>query len=118
MRDIFLSKMNADGTAVWTKLAWTRLVEEATHLAVASDASVYMSTMAQASLNGAGNSGSYDAYLLKYDANGNMLWTARQGTSTIDRGYSVATDSTGAAYLVGQTDGRLEGQRGNDNRWH
>jgi hypothetical protein len=115
MRDIFLSKMNPDGTALWTKLAGTKLIDEATHLAVASDGSVYISGTSQASLNGAGNSGSYDAFLLKYDANGNMLWTARQGTSTIDRGYSVATDSTGAAYLVGQTNGRLDGQRGSGN---
>ncbi|NCW86239.1 MAG: hypothetical protein EBV69_09165, partial [Oxalobacteraceae bacterium] len=97
--------------AVWTKLAGTRLVEEATHLAVASDGSVYMSGTSQASLNGAGNSGSYDAYLLKYDPNGNLLWTARQGTNKIDRGFSVAADNTGAAYLVGQTESRFDGQR-------
>jgi hypothetical protein len=112
MRDIFLSKMNPDGTAAWTKLAGTRLVDEATDLAVASDGMVYVAAMSQASLNGSGNSGSYDAYLLKYDEDGTLLWTSRLGTSSIDRGYGVATDATsGAIYFVGQSQGRLDGQR-------
>jgi hypothetical protein len=115
MRDIFLSKMNPDGSALWTKLAGTRLVDEVSHLAVAGDGSVFMSATSQGSLNLSGNSGSYDAYLLKYDADGILKWTARQGTAMIDRGFSVATDNSGAAYLVGQTESRLDGQRSSGN---
>ncbi len=114
-RDIFLTKYDTDGSAQWTRLAGTRLIDDAGDLAVSPDGSVLLAGTSQASLMGAGNSGSYDAYLLKYDTAGNLLWSVRQGSTSIDRGYGVASDSTGAAFLIGQTQGRLDGQRSGGN---
>ncbi|NDF52461.1 MAG: hypothetical protein EB116_20685, partial [Betaproteobacteria bacterium] len=114
-RDIFLTKYATDGSAQWTRLAGTRLIDDAGDLAVSPDGSVLLAGTSQAGLMGAGNSGSYDAYLLKYDTAGNLLWSVRQGSTDIDRGYGVATDRTGAAFLIGQTLGRLDGQRSAGN---
>ena len=38
--------------------------------------------------------GSYDIFLVKYDSNGSIQWTQQIGTSTVDDGHAVITDSS------------------------
>lgn len=51
--------------------------------------------------------GAYDMYLVKYDANGNVLWGTSVGGSgnptyeCDDRAYSVTTDASGNVYVAG-----------------
>ena len=59
-------------------------------------------------LAGQSNSGGFDAFVIKYDAVGNVVWTRQFGTNFHDSGYDVAVDSTGV-YVVGGTDGVLPG---------
>jgi hypothetical protein len=58
-------------------------------------------------LPGQGSSGDSDAYTRKYDPAGNTLWFHQFGTPGADEAEAVAVDSTGAAYLVGRTEGSL-----------
>ena len=44
-----------------------------------------------------------DAYLLKYDRDGNLKWNETWGGSSYDSGRAVAVDSTGNIYLAGNT---------------
>ena len=46
--------------------------------------------------------GAVDAFLVKFDANGNRLWATYYGTG-ITQGLSVATDAAGNVYLAGYT---------------
>ena len=55
------------------------------------------------------NAGSTDAFLRKYDANGNALWTLQFGTAGADSAHGVATDSS-LIYVAGSTTGALFGQ--------
>jgi hypothetical protein len=52
-----------------------------------------------------------DAFVSRYDEQGNGVWTRQFGSSTMeqDNGTGVATDQTGV-YVVGWTDGALPGQ--------
>ncbi len=47
--------------------------------------------------------GAFDAYLVKYDANGNQIWATYYGGSGDDQGYAVSTDNNGNVYLAGFT---------------
>ena len=50
-----------------------------------------------------------DAFLAKYDANGNQLWVKQFGTPSGDYGYDVTVDASGNVYVSGQTDGTFVG---------
>src|SRR5439155_1266491 len=55
------------------------------------------------------SAGGVDAFLRKYDAAGNTLWTRQFGTSADDLADAVAVDGTGV-YMAGFTGGTLPGQ--------
>jgi hypothetical protein len=52
---------------------------------------------------GSYGAGNYDAYLVKTDANGNMLWNKTYGGAADDRTYSVIQTSDGGYALAGYT---------------
>lgn len=47
--------------------------------------------------------GNNDAFLVKFDSNGNRLWATYYGGSGDDQGYAVTTDSNGDVYIAGFT---------------
>ncbi len=47
------------------------------------------------------NGGSNDAYLAKYDSNGNYLWARQLGAAGDDRGMEVLADASGNVLLTG-----------------
>ncbi len=49
--------------------------------------------------------GSFDIYLLKYDAKGVLLWAKQAGGSDLDEAYGVALDETGNIYMTGYFSG-------------
>lgn len=55
------------------------------------------------------NYGGIDAYLRKYDFDGNVAWTRQIGTVPFDYGGGVATAGN-AVYVAGTTGGRLSGE--------
>ena len=55
------------------------------------------------------NAGGYDAFLWKYDPDGNFLWSHQFGTSNNDFCCGTATDPSGV-YVAGATDGTFPGE--------
>ena len=47
------------------------------------------------------SAGSGDVFIVKYDANGNVLWSKSVGSISDDSGYSVATDTSGNVFISG-----------------
>ena len=48
-------------------------------------------------------------YLVKYNSSGTKQWTKQLGTSSVDKGRGVTTDSSGNIYVTGDTVGDLDG---------
>ncbi len=60
---------------VWTKLLGTGSYDKADALTTGLDGSIYVSGITEGALDGQTNSGSWDAFLTKYSADGTKAWT-------------------------------------------
>jgi hypothetical protein len=108
--DAFVRKYDAAGVELWTHQFGSSFNDSAN--GVAADASgVYVVGSAGGALPGQTYGGGFftDAFVRKYDQDGNELWTRQFGTSTNDTAQAVAIDATGL-YVAGDTTGVLPGQ--------
>lgn len=105
----FIAKYDALGAKLWTRelgSGHTTFCED-----VSSDGSgnAYIAGYTNGQLGQAYFGGPLDAYLAKYDAAGNFVWTRQLGTSSQDYAYSVSADVEGDVYVSGRTFGDLGG---------
>ncbi len=108
VNDAFLAKFDASGLLVWTKQLGTSSHDHSYSVAVDGAGRIYVSGFSAGNLAGI-NAGTYDAFLAKYDPNGNQLWSEQLGTTEEDYCQSVAVDGAGNAYISGYTKGSLGG---------
>lgn len=109
--DGFLIRLNATGSAMtFGSFFGGRGEDQATAVAVDSAGDAYITgyTSGQGFLNSGGAfqstlSGATDAFVVKVRANGNLGFSTYLGGPGIDRGYAIAVDSAGNAYVGGQT---------------
>lgn len=106
--DAFVRKYDTSGNEVWTRQFGSSDGDAAS--GVAADAtSVYVAGYTTGTLRGQTRFGATDAFVQKYDANGNEQWTRQFGTAGADLADNVTVDATGV-YVVGVTGGALPGQ--------
>lgn len=105
--DAFISKFDSDGNQVWAGQFGTGSSDAAYGVAVYSGG-VYVVGVTSGTLPGQSSSGSEDAFIRKYDLDGNAVWTHQFGTESYDYAYGVAADSTGI-YMAGTTAGAFPG---------
>jgi hypothetical protein len=107
--DIFISKLNASGNVVWSKRAGG--TDQDVALAITTDESnnIYIAGYfkgilvfpgTSTSLTGAGGT---DAFLAKYDSNGNLIWAKSAGGTGNDFAHGIALNGGNVA-MVGQFD--------------
>ncbi len=97
-RDIVLERLGNDGKEVWRKTFGGNRDDVGWSVQVVSDGGFAIA--GQTESEGAGG---LDAYLIRTDANGNMLWSRTFGTAKTDRVFSLeATDDNGYI-LAGMT---------------
>ena len=111
--DSFVAKYDADGVNQWVKLSGA--VGSATLAkAIVLDATgnIYVTGQTTGNLNGETLTGTYDAYVIKYDPDGIKLWTKLSGVAGVPTiGNGLALDSSsGSVYSSGSTDGNLNGE--------
>ena len=114
--DAFVTKYNTDGTKAWTKLLGGSSYDYAYSLTTGSDGAIYVAGYTGGNLDGQVNSGSYDAFVTKYNTDGTKAWTKLLGTSSHDYANSLTTGSDGAIYVAGYTYGNLDGQVNSGSR--
>ena len=73
---------------------------------------VYIAGVTLGELPGCKTSGKWDAFLIRYDADGNMVWCRQWGTPGRDSAEGISADSTGL-YVTGFAEGPMYG--GQDN---
>lgn len=106
--DAFLAKYDNSGHLLWNQQFGTAQDDYSYAVSVDAQGNAYLSGYTRGGLVG-NNAGAYDAFLRKYDASGNPLWTRQFGTTTWDYAVSTAVDAQGNAYVGGHTAGGLGG---------
>jgi uncharacterized delta-60 repeat protein len=92
---IFVVKFAAAGSLSWQRI-WNGTTIRGLgrpDVAVSADGSVYVTGVTADNGN--------DAVLLKFDANGTLLWERAWGGAASDEGLAVATASDGSVYIAG-----------------
>lgn len=107
--DAFLTKYDASGTKQWTEQIGTAAPDLGTQIAIDSAGNIYLTGNTGADLDGNTALGGGDAFVTKYDNNGNKLWTQQFGTPLTDNGLSVALDGSDFPYISGFTSGSIDG---------
>src|SRR3990172_3537956 len=107
-RDVFVRKYDADGNVAWTRQFGTSSTDDSSGIS-GDDSSLYVSGSTVGTLPDQTSSGGRDAFVRKYDSDGNAAWTRQFGTSSFDRSYAISSDAS-SVYLGGSTSGTLPGQ--------
>ena len=92
---IFVVKFAPDGSLTWQRI-WNGTTIRGLgrpDVTVSADGSVYVTGVTADNQN--------DAVLLKFDANGTLLWERAWGGAASDEGLAVATASDGSVYIAG-----------------
>jgi hypothetical protein len=103
--DLYLRKFDADGNTLWTRQFGSSSLDYG-YGAAADPSGVYMAGFTRGALPGEIPKGSYDACIIKFDADGNRLWIRQFGTTSSDHALGVCTDPSGV-YVGGHTFGTL-----------
>jgi len=106
--DGLLYKFDAAGTLLWTQHFADPSEDAVGGVAVDALGNVYVAGHTDGALGGA-NAGEYDAFIRKYDSDGQVLWTKQFGTSVGDLIWTIRLDTLGNAYVAGPTSGALAG---------
>jgi len=107
-QDIFLVKYNSDAEKQWTRQLGSSSNDTGRGVTVDSNNNIYVTGTTAGGLDGYTNSGEQDIFLVKYDLNGNKLWTRQLGTSASDIAHGVAVDSSNNIYVTGETRGGMD----------
>jgi len=96
--DAILTKFSADGTVEWSKVFGGGNYEYFTHMLACSDGN-FLALGPTTSLG----AGAWDIYIVKFDANGNVLWERTQGGTNQDLPNGVCEASDGYVITGGCT---------------
>jgi hypothetical protein len=100
--DVVVAKYAPNGARLWIRQIGCSQGDNAHAVAVDPLGNVFVVGSTLGDLGGPGtHKGSYDAFLIKLDENGNHLWTRQAGTSVEDWGQGVAAGAAGNVVMTG-----------------
>jgi hypothetical protein len=114
--DIFITKINANGTYGWTKIVGGTVKDFGNAITTDSSANVYVAGYFSGTVNfgldfGTSDiktsAGGSDISITKINANGTYGWTKVMGGTVSDYAYAVITDSSGNVYITGYFNGTV-----------
>ena len=110
-----VARVHCGSVDMTSSVAWSRqfgtIRYDLAYAAASDDASAsYVAGFTSFALPGQAYGGKDDAFLTKYDAKGQEVWTRQFGTNGSDQALAVAVDGRDV-YVAGSTDGRFPRQR-------
>ena len=116
--DNWLAKYNPDtGETQWTAQYGTDDYEWLWDIDTDSTGAVYTAGWTLGNLADQ-NRGEYDAYLTKFDSDGNLLWQKQFGKAGDDQAYSLHIDDADRIFIGGYTTSNLQGKNaGSFDAW-
>ncbi|MDH4317226.1 MAG: SBBP repeat-containing protein, partial [Desulfobulbaceae bacterium] len=110
-RDFFVTKYNSAGTKQHTKQLGVAAANTYGYSVATDDSgNVYVAGQTSGNLDGVLKTGIVDFFVTKYDSAGSKQYTKLLGVTEFStRARSVTTDASGNVYVIGDTDGGLDG---------
>ncbi|MGH9035652.1 MAG: SBBP repeat-containing protein [Acidimicrobiia bacterium] len=108
--DAFVRKYDPAGNEIWTRQFGGGGGEGAWAVTVDPAGGAYVVGTTRAALPGQSSAGGFDAFVSRYDAAGNEVWTRQFGSQGDEGGRGVALDTLGNVLVVGSTDLALPGE--------
>ncbi|MEM9023135.1 MAG: SBBP repeat-containing protein, partial [Bacteroidota bacterium] len=109
--DIFLAKYDPSGNVIWAVSAGGAGFDAGRGIAVDDSGNVYISGYifgtAMFDSIAVTSAGDFDAFLAKYDSDGNIMWAVQQGGTSTDAGRFVNVDAAGNVFVVGEFRGTV-----------
>jgi len=108
--ECFIALFSPEGALRWSETFGTANDDQLKALALSADGGIVAVGSTWGTFLGQTNYGGVDSFVVKFDANGKLLWVRQFGSTQEDitSGVSVATDGT--IWVAGQTRGGLGGQ--------
>jgi hypothetical protein len=97
-------------TPVWTRLRGASATVSFEAVAVDALGDVYVGGSTTSAIDGQPWGGSADLVIMKYDRDGNWLWTRTRGDAGAQTVASLAVDPQGNVYATGNTNSGFDGQ--------
>ena len=95
---------------MWTRQFGTEADDVVQGVAIDGAGGLYVAGQTQEALSSKSFSGVIDAFLRKYDSDGNEMWTEQFGSEGVDVALNVEVDAAGNPYVAGVTGGTLPRQ--------
>jgi hypothetical protein len=108
--DVFIAKFDKNGNEIWIKQFGTVALDEAFGMAIDHLGNVYVAGDTCGTFPGQVSAGDRDAFIAKFDNDGNQIWIKQFGTTRFDRIYQIALDPSRNIYVLGWTAGTFPGQ--------
>jgi hypothetical protein len=114
--DIFVQKLDASGNLLWAKSMGDTGSDVGFGIAVDASGNVYTTGRFEGTVDfdpnaGTANlssAGSFDIFVQKLDASGNLLWAKSMGGTGEDIGRGIAVDASGNVYTTGQFESTVD----------
>lgn len=100
-RDALVVKYDDQGNQLWTKQIGVEDFDTISDIATDNEGNFYVAGITAGDLAGTKNAESTDAFVAKYDSDGNPLWIQQFGESIIFQTFGIDVDDDGNAYLSG-----------------
>lgn len=85
----------------WTRQFGRNVADEVSALAVAADDSVVVAGLTYGAFEGYEQGGNGDAFVRKYDGEGNALWTRQFGHGSTEHAEAITTNAAGTIFVAG-----------------
>jgi hypothetical protein len=106
--DAYLAKIDSSGNKLWDRRMGTEENDQSYAVAVDSAGDVYISGTTLGSLGGP-SIGYRDAFVVKFDSDGQEIWRTQLGTPSSDESRAIVIDVSDNIYISGQTSGDFGG---------
>jgi hypothetical protein len=110
LRDVFLLKLAPNGSRIWSTYVGGDDADYGGDNTLDPNGNIYLSgytssidSITLAGYQNTNNGGTYDAFLMKFDSNGNQIWGTFFGGSGYEITGGLVIDTTNSIYLSGQT---------------
>lgn len=108
--DVFVSKFSADGQILWSTYLGGSGKDYAYEIAVDARGNVYVTGETYSTdfptiggYDATFNGGDCDAYVAKFSAGGNLLWSTYLGGNSLEKGTAASADGAAHVYVTGRT---------------